>query len=236
MGRTSMRSSSRAGAPSEDDGPPAGGRDGFRPPDGFDRRPGGPSGDGPPPGGPDSREAPADRVVREGGGFGRGPGFGGGDDGARLQLSVYHTWLFRDEVTLRNGLAPVDLLAGGTLGGAPPSRHQVQMNGGITDNGLGVRLSGQWRSASSVGDAGSSLDGLHFGALTTLDLRLFADLGQRFPTKPWARGLRATLAVQNLFDQRQKVTDASGAVPFAYQAGYLDPIGRVVLLSARKLM
>jgi hypothetical protein len=48
--------------------------------------------------------------------------------------------------------------------------------------------------------------------------------------------LRTTLTVQNLFDQRQKVTNENGTVPFAYQAGYLDPVGRALLLSARKIM
>jgi len=170
------------------------------------------------------------------GGFGRGAASGGGDDGARLQLSVYHTWLFRNEVTLRSGLAPIDLLGGGTLGGPPPSRHLVQINGGVTDNGIGIRLTGQWRSADRVVDLASRVGDLRFGALATLDLRLFADLGQRLPGKEWARGLRTTLAVQNIFDQRQKVTDDSGASPLAYQAGYLDPVGRVVLLTVRKIM
>jgi hypothetical protein len=171
------------------------------------------------------------------GGFGRGPGGGGGgDNGSRLQLSVYHTWLFRNEVTLRNGVAPINLLEGGSLGGAPASRHLVQANGGITDNGVGIRLSGQWRSAGQVLDSASTVGDLHFGALASLDLRLFADLGLRLPGKSWARGLRATLAVQNIFDNRQRVTNGAGAVPVAYQPGYLDPMGRVVLLSVRKIM
>lgn len=166
------------------------------------------------------------------GGFGRGPAF---DDGTRLQLSVYHTWLFRNEVTLRSGLAPLDLLGGNTLGGSPPSRHQVQVNGGITDNGIGYRLSGQWRSSDRVVDLSSREGNLRFGGLATLDLRIFADLGQRLPRTSWARGLRATLTVQNLFDSRQKVSDDLGVVPLAYQGAYLDPVGRVALLSLRKI-
>ncbi|MET0291148.1 MAG: TonB-dependent receptor [Steroidobacteraceae bacterium] len=226
--------------PPDEDGPPTRERRGFRERGEFGGPPGGAFGEGGPPGGgPGFGGGPGGPGGSGGpGGFGRGGGFGGGggDNGSRLQLSVFHTWLIRSEVTLREGLAPIDLLDGGNLGASPPARHQVQMNGGITDNGLGVRLSGQWRSSSGVNDATSAMNGLHFGALTTLDLRLFADLGQKFPMKPWARGLRTTLTVQNVFNERQHVTDASGAVPFAYQAGRLDPVGRVVLLSARKIL
>lgn len=199
------------------------GNRGFRPRPGgfgggFGGRRGGPGGGGP-------------------GGFGRGGRGGnafGGDDGARLQLSVYHTWLLRNEIVLRDGLAPIDLLNGGTVGGSPPSRHLVQVNGGVTDNGIGIRLTGEWRSAGRADMAGSIGD-LHFGALGTLDLRVFTDLGQRLPTKTWARGFRATLTVQNLFNDRQKVINDAGVVPQAYQLGYLNPTGRAVLLAVRKI-
>lgn len=206
-----------------DDGPGSGNR-GFRPrPGGFGGglggRRGGPGGGGP-----------------GGGGFGRGAGRGGfgGDDGARLQLSVYHTWLLHNDIILRDGRASIDLLNGGTIGGSPPSRHLVQVNGGVTDNGIGLRLTGEWRSAGRA-DLAGSVGELHFGSLGTLDLRAFTDLGQRLPMKTWARGLRATLTVQNLLNERQKVTNEAGVVPQAYQPGYLNPTGRAVLLAVRKI-
>jgi hypothetical protein len=40
---------------------------------------------------------------------------------------------------------------------------------------------------------------------------------------------------ENLFDSRQKVTDATGAVPLSYQADLLDPRGRLVELEFRKM-
>jgi hypothetical protein len=171
-----------------------------------------------------------------GGRFGRSPGGFGGDDGAQWQLSVYDTVLFRDQVTLRSGLEPVDLLEGGTLGGTPPVRQQVEMNGGVTDNGLGVRLTGEWRSAGRTIDSTGGTGDLHFSAFATLNLRLFADLGQRLPASTWARGLRVTFALQNLLNDRQEVTNNAGVVPPAYQPGYLDPAGRTVQLAVRKIM
>ena len=44
-----------------------------------------------------------------------------------------------------------------------------------------------------------------------------------------------TLNVTNLFDQRITVRDAAGATPLIYQSAYLDPAGRTVRLSLRKL-
>ena len=84
----------------------------------------------------------------------------------------------------------------------------------------------------------TSADRLAFSDLTTLDLRLFADLGGRLDwvrAHPWMRGARVTLSVGNLFNQRQRVQGADGTTPVSYQPGYLDPLGRSVRLSIRKL-
>ena len=79
---------------------------------------------------------------------------------------------------------------------------------------------------------------LRFGALATVNLRLFADLGQRLELvkrQPWVRGMRVSVALDNVFNSRQLVTDPSGATPIAFQGGYLDPTGRTVRLVVRKL-
>ena len=52
---------------------------------------------------------------------------------------------------------------------------------------------------------------------------------------PWARGLRVSLSANNLLDSRQHVRDATGATPVRYQPDYLDPLGRTVMFSIRKL-
>jgi iron complex outermembrane receptor protein len=52
---------------------------------------------------------------------------------------------------------------------------------------------------------------------------------------PWLRGTRISLSVNNVFNTRQRVTDATGVVPNTYQPDYLDPLGRTVRLSIRKL-
>jgi len=177
------------------------------------------------------------------GGFGGRGGGGGGrsggalDNSARLEITAYHSWVFADTVQIRPGTPLVDLLHGGTLGGGAQPAHRVAFNIGISDNGIGWRLTGQWQSAASVnGSAAAGSDGtLHFSSLATLSLRGFFNVQQRLPKAKWARGTRITLALTNLFDAHQKVTDALGQTPLAYQPAYADPLGRTVALSIRKL-
>ncbi|MGE7206016.1 TonB-dependent receptor [Sphingomonas sp. NPDC019816] len=176
---------------------------------------------------------------RPGGGF-RGGGFGGGRGGGRLQFALYHSWTLADRVTVADGGPVLDLLRGDAIGASGgSSRHQLEAQAGYTNNGIGVRMSGNWRSATRVnGGTPANPEPLSFGSLATVDLRLFADLGQRLDlvrAHPWLRGTRVSLSFDNLFNQRQRVTDATGTVPIGYQPGYLDPLGRTVRLSVRKL-
>jgi len=52
---------------------------------------------------------------------------------------------------------------------------------------------------------------------------------------PILKGSRLTLSATNLFDQRVSVHDANGQTPIGYQPAYLDPVGRVIGISFRKL-
>lgn len=174
------------------------------------------------------------------GGFG---GFGGGRGGGgsgRIQVAVYHTWKLEDTVHIRDGLPALDLLNGDTLGsGGGVSRHQVQGQLGYFNNGLGAQLRLNWQSGTYVnGGTTGNDDPLNFSPLTTLNLRLFADLSSqlKFVAKhPWARGMRVSLYANNLLDSRQRVRDANGNTPISYQPDYLDPLGRTVMISIRKL-
>ncbi|HEY0112159.1 MAG TPA: TonB-dependent receptor [Allosphingosinicella sp.] len=175
-----------------------------------------------------------------GGGF-RGFG-GGGGRGGRLQLAFYHTWRFTDEVLIRPGLSELDYLEGagvGSRGGRP--RHEIEVQTGLFKNGLGARLTGNWQSSTFVRGgtgAGGTGDDLFFSDFATLNLRLFADLGQQRSLArehPFLRGMRVSLAIDNVLDTRQQVRDELGQTPLNYQPGYLDPLGRSVRLSLRKL-
>lgn len=172
---------------------------------------------------------------RPGGGFGRGPG----GRGTRLQMAVYHTVHLRERITIFGGGPSLDLLNGdaiGSSGGQP--RHEVEIQTGLTHNGLGARISADWQSATTVNGGIDGGQALRFSSLATVNLRLFASLGQQqalVSKWPFLRGTRVRLSIDNLFNQRQHVRDGNGDTPISYQPAYLDPLGRSVRLSFRKL-
>lgn len=138
------------------------------------------------------------------------------------------------------GIPKLNLLDGdatGSAGGSP--RHELEAQAGYNNNGIGVRLSGEWQSATHVdGALGASNTTLRFSSLATANLRLFANLGQMpklVHAHPFLRGARVSLSVNNLFNSRQSVSDGTGSTPLRYQQDYLDPLGRTVSISFRKL-
>ena len=216
-------------------------------PEGGWRRRGGEGGEGRAAGagegpGADGGERP--RRAREGGFRGGRGGFGGrGGRAGRLQLGLYHNWVLRDEILIRDGLAPLDLLngsAGGSRGGRP--EHEIEFQANVSKDGFGARLSGTWESGTFVrggpdGSGGTRGD-LFFSDQTKVNLRLFADLSAQrslVRDQPWLRGTRISLSIDNLFDSRPEVRDSTGATPLSYQPASLDPLGRSVRLTLRKL-
>ena len=207
---------------------------------GGGRPPGGGFGGGGPPPGDNAPPGPFAGGGGSGfGGGGRGGGRGGGQDG-RLRLALYHTVFFADRFVVRPGGPVLDLLNGaasGNSGGQP--RNEIEAQAGLSARGLGAQLSGTWSQGTTIlGGAGASRGALSFSDIATLDARLFADLSQQrqlLAKAPWLANTRVTLSVSNLFDTRVKVRDAAGLTPVSYQPADLDPAGRVIRLSLRKL-
>jgi hypothetical protein len=164
--------------------------------------------------------------------------------GPHLMLSLQDSWYLHDTVLIANGIPELDLLGGaplgatsGTVTGAQP-QHTVQLWANFYDGPYGVQLGGRWQSAAFV-DGGTMTvpDALSFSALGTLNFRVFADIGRLLKAADgsWARGLRASVAVNNLLDTRQRVIDeTTGLTPVGFEPGYLDPLGRTVTVSLRK--
>ncbi|NJC04743.1 hypothetical protein GGQ97_000536 [Sphingomonas kaistensis] len=193
-------------------------------------------GDAPPPPGAGGPRGEGGGPRFGGGGPGGGGGrFGGGGRGGRLTLSATHTVTFTDELEIGPGLPVLDYLNGEALsasGGRP--RHQVEVESGYYNNGLGVRLSGNWRSATRLASVG---DDLRFSPYATFNLRAFANLGERLDlvTKvPFLRGSSVRFEVNNIFNTRPAVNGATSAIP-AYQPDRLEPVGRTVGVTFRKL-
>jgi hypothetical protein len=169
------------------------------------------------------------------GGF-RGFGGRGGRQGGRLTFSLTHQLNLVDEVTIADGIPKLDYLDGepvGQLGGRP--RHEVQFESGYYNNGLGARLQGSFRSGTTLESSSGDLD---FSPYFDLDLRLWANLGENLDLvskHSFFRGASIRLDVANILNNRPKVRDANGLTPLSYQPDLLEPVGRTVGITFRKL-
>ena len=195
-------------------------------------------------------------VIRQGGSGGPPPGGavrmqvgGGGGRGGRgasmqpgqgmFNLSIYHTWRLQDEIVIAEGLPVLDLLDGaatGARGGSP--RHEIQAQAGVFKSGMGAFMHVNWRDATRI-DGGAGRPDLDFSDLATVNLNVFIDLGGQagwVAKHPWLKGSRLNFGVQNLFDSRPEVTAGADDTPLNYQPDYLDPQGRVVSLTFRKIL
>jgi len=204
-----------AGAPS---GPPP---EGGTPPAGGGRDGGG--GDG--------------RFGGRGGGGGFFGGAGGGTSRGRIQFSLTDTITFEDKVRLTPGGSELDYRHGDAVGsGGGTPLHQVQAQLGYFNNGLGARLGANWQSATDVIE--TTGDNLHFSPVGTFDLRFFAnpgDIPEVVVRHPWLRGTQVRFEINNVFNAKPRVHDAAGNVPLNYQPDLLNPLGRTIMISFRKL-
>lgn len=182
----------------------------------------------------------ASKGSASGGRSGGGMPFGrGGPPGGRWNLSIYHTWRFTDDVRIAPGSEVLDQLSGDAIesGGVP--RHAIEAEGGAFYNGYGVRLKGEWEAPTRVNGTGApGSSDLRFGSTFQIDLRFFADLGRNeslVRKVPFLEGSRLSLTVDNVLDQRQKVTNEAGETPVAYQRAYREPQGRVIGIDFRKM-
>jgi hypothetical protein len=202
-------------------------------------RPGG----GPPGGRPPGGGSPGGG--RPGGGGGGGGGLGGpmlamllGGQG-RWSVSLYHTWRFAETVLVAPGGPALNLLDGDALTGGGVARHALEFEGGAFHKGFGLRFNGSFTAPTRIEASGApGTSDLRFGSLLRIDLRAFVNFDQQrklVKALPFLKGARLLLVAENLLDQRQKVTDSSGAVPLGYQPDYLDPRGRFLGLDFRKL-
>ena len=187
-------------------------------------------------------------VMRSGGGGGGGRGtqvrMGGGRGGGmqpgqgRFHVSVYHTWRIQDEIVIADGLPVLDLLDGAaTSGRGGSARHEIQAHGGVFRNGVGTFVMANWRDGTRV-DGGTGPD-LQFSDQLTVNLNVFMDLNQRtswVERFPWLEGSRIQLGIQNLFHSRPEVTAVGADTPLNYQPDFLDPEGRSVRLTLRKIL
>lgn len=162
---------------------------------------------------------------------------------SRLTLALYHTWTLEDEILVREGGPLLDLLNGSATGfRGGTSRHELDFQAGAFKGGLGARLTVNWRSGTTVrGLPVDPLSGggtLRFSDYTSVNFSLFANLAEQFggvAAPGWLKGTRASIGISNLLNGRPQVLDDEDSTPLNYQPAYLEPLGRVVSFSLRKI-
>ena len=170
------------------------------------------------------------------GGGGRG-GMGGGS-GGRWNLSLFHTIRLTDTIDMGPGLPKLDLLDGSaTRSSGGTARHQLDLDAGWFYKGFGIRGNAKYQSATRA-EGDSINDQLRFGELLTFNLSAFMNFDQQpklVEAVPFLKGSRLRLSVNNVTNAIQTVKNREGDVPLTYQPGYLDPRGRYVEISFRKM-
>lgn len=162
-----------------------------------------------------------------------------GNLSSRLFLSLYHNWYLEDSILPRAGVPRLDLLDGGAVdlrGGR--RRHEVEFQAGAFKRGLGARMTLNWQSGTEIRGWGSAGGDLHFGDVAVVNLTLFANLAERLGgarAPQWLKGPRASLGITNLFNTQPSVRDQAGNTPLSYQPAYLDPLGRTLSFTLRKV-
>jgi outer membrane receptor protein involved in Fe transport len=150
--------------------------------------------------------------------------FGDGGFGSLLILD--------NQIPLRPGLPQLHPLKGDTVNGG--FKAAVWGWGGINYMGMGGSFDWQWIAPMRV-RGGTPQTDLDFSSQFILNMKVFTTLHHWLPHEAWTKKMTVTLEASNLFDDRQRVRDATGATPYRYQSDFLDPVGRTVKLTLRKL-
>ncbi|MEM7689014.1 MAG: hypothetical protein AAF291_08315 [Pseudomonadota bacterium] len=154
-----------------------------------------------------------------------------------LRVNAIHRLTLRDEVQLgEGGAGPVlDLLNGASIervGGTP--RHQIDLSLYRWKYGFGFAAAARFQSATRVTNPAGDL---RFSDLTTMGMRVTYEFNYSdaiLAKLPFLEETQVAFNIGNLFNQRQRVTDAQGRTPDNFLPELLDPFGRSVRLDIRK--
>lgn len=142
-----------------------------------------------------------------------------GDGSTTLFMALNDRWRLRDEVTIHEGMAPLDRLKGASLGQfGGGSRHNVGLTINLGRPGYTLNLGGFWLSPTQV-NAGAQTGQLSFKTPPILILGGTLDLGAQKIAKgrPWLKGVKLSASVDNVLDSYAHVRDSQGRTPEAYQ-------------------
>ena len=140
-----------------------------------------------------------------------------------------------DRLMLRPGQPTLDLLGGDTLGGnGGRPRYEVSGNLGGSYGPVRGGVFVEWQSPTRIRSDIAASD-LRFSSTFLVYTYANLDAARLMPKTAWAKTLMFSLNVQNLLNDRIEVRDRNGVTPYRFQPALLDPYGRIVRLTVRKL-
>ncbi|TMJ16040.1 MAG: hypothetical protein E6G94_05300 [Alphaproteobacteria bacterium] len=128
----------------------------------------------------------------------------------------------------------LDLLDGETVTGGGTPRVQGYFYGGVNYLGNGFNFDGWYGGANRVRNDNPESE-LRFSSIFKLNLAAFISIHHFLREQEWTKHTQVRVEVSNVTDSRTKVRDANGNTPNRLQGAYLDPVGRTVSLTIRKL-
>lgn len=141
---------------------------------------------------------------------------------------------FSDRLQLRPGTPEFDLLNGDTVtGGGSPGAFGYAY-GGINYLGNGASFDGWYGGGNRVQGANPASD-LRFSPVLRLNMAAYVSLHHFLKHEAWTSHLQLRVEASNLTDAHQRVRDGNGKVPNRMQRDLIEPLGRTVTLSLRKL-
>lgn len=173
------------------------------------------------------------------GAIGKPPPASGGKPGKTVERPSFYAGAgpsikFSDRLQLRPGTRELDILRGDTVTGGGNPRVYGYAYGGVSQLGNGATFDFWYGGGSRVRNPDPAAD-LRFAPIFKLNASVFVSLHHFTPTQDWTRKVQVKVEVSNVTDARQSVRDRSGGVPNRLQPAFLDPVGRVVSLTLRKL-
>jgi len=175
-------------------------------------------------------------VINAGGPVGKKPpnAKAGQDDRPNYYAGAGPTIRFSDRLQLRPGAPVLDLLSGDSVTGWKTARVSGYFYAGIGQLGNSISIDGWGDGGGRVRSPVGASD-LYFSPLFHADVHATLSVHHFLRKQAWTKHLQLKLDIEKLINFRQKVHDRNGLVPNQYQPDLLDPVGRTVKFTIRKL-
>lgn len=154
---------------------------------------------------------------------------------ATWDLNVAYEFAVKDRITLDEGQLSLDILTNPlSLASTTLARHRLNLNAALAGDIYGVNFGGSWQSGFRGVAIDDTQSPVSFSSLMVLNIEGFIEPG-RAKEDDNAGKIRIKLAVDNVLNRRIRSMDLRPSSIRSFSGSLLDPLGRVLRLSIRKV-